>query len=330
MARLTYQRVRDAYGNINISMYDLGQLVHEVKAGEIVSDADLEKLRSVADGLRRRMSDLEQLLGGAADVGGDVAEFAEFFRTVASGVVDAQRKLDLESTTYLEEIRGKGHLLPTTFRIPKVSAEIKFGFQSVAGTRLNLIFYGDSAEKTSRNEQSMRFDIVAAPLMPESRAELAAGTEEPRGFAMAPEGGPQLEGRAPARAAAVAQPAAPAVTFVLAPLRRRRLMEALSMWATGAKQTGDREAGVVHTALLARPDRVLIVEGGEDRYYLAVANPSNFKNIGVWLLALGGRPEVYPAYRYTTKPEKAEEKALRQIHPALVAMCDRQEALLAG
>jgi hypothetical protein len=32
--------------------------------------------------------------------------------------------------------------------------------------------------------------------------------------------------------------------------------------------------------------------------------------------------------RYTTKPERAEEEALAHLHPALVAMCDRQEALL--
>lgn len=328
MAKLTYLRIANTISDIGVAVYDLEGPKLKSLGDASVSDGHLEDLRKQAGKLRRLVNDLEQLVEGADDVGGDVAEFAEFFETVASGVVQAQRTLDRETADYLEDIRGKGYLLPTTFRIPKVSAEIKFGFKSVSGSRLNLIFYGDSSEQTSRNEQSMSFDIVAAPLTPEARDELAGGGAGPA------VGGPRsyegmLESLGAEEAVAV-QPAAPSVTFVLAPVRRRRLMQAVDMWSVAAEAAGDREAHVVRTALLAQPDRVLIADAGDDRYYLIVANPPNIKNIGVWVLTVNDEPTLMPAYRYTTKPERAEEEALELIHPALVAMCDRQEAFLAS
>src|SRR5690606_21269116 len=55
----------------------------------------------------------------------------QFFNAVASGLVEAQRKLDDRSERYLESLVGRQHLSPTVFRLPKVSGEIKFGMTDV-------------------------------------------------------------------------------------------------------------------------------------------------------------------------------------------------------
>ena len=99
---------------------------------------------------------LERILGPA---GTDVSEF---FDGVARAVVQAQRGLDRRSRTYLDG----NPFIPTTYRIPKVSAELSFAVQSVRRRRVNAILYGKEHRDAREREQRVELDILAAPLDP--------------------------------------------------------------------------------------------------------------------------------------------------------------------
>jgi hypothetical protein len=95
------------------------------------------------------------------------ASMAEFFQGVASAFVGAQTELDKRSAEYLEQVSGQSHILPSVFRIPKVSAEVKFGIEQVDSHSVGLIFFKDETQLEVKNQQSVQFEIVAAPPPPE-------------------------------------------------------------------------------------------------------------------------------------------------------------------
>ena len=86
-----------------------------------------------------------------------------FFSQVSSGLVNAQRNLDDQSADYLKTIANRPHALPTTFRIPKVSAEFKFALDTTKGSGVNLIFFQAQKTAEEQHQQTVNFDIVAVP-----------------------------------------------------------------------------------------------------------------------------------------------------------------------
>jgi hypothetical protein len=89
--------------------------------------------------------------------------FREFFLAVGSGLVDAQKQLDVRSREYLGSVASSQFLLPSVFRIPKLSAEMKFSLQNDGKEKFNVIFYGKESSSQSLNQQSVQFDVVSAP-----------------------------------------------------------------------------------------------------------------------------------------------------------------------
>ncbi len=80
--------------------------------------------------------------------------------------MQAQRNLDDQSADYLKTVAAQPHALPSIFRIPKVSAELRFALDTKQNKGFNLIFFNDQQSAEQLNQQTIQFDIVAAPPPP--------------------------------------------------------------------------------------------------------------------------------------------------------------------
>jgi|SRR5947209_8992594 len=87
----------------------------------------------------------------------------EFFDQVGEGVVKAQQKMDLRSLDYVKGVAGQPNILPSLFRIPKVSADLKFALDTSEDHVKGLIFFKDESSQQTRNQQSIQFEIVSVP-----------------------------------------------------------------------------------------------------------------------------------------------------------------------
>jgi hypothetical protein len=92
--------------------------------------------------------------------------FDEFFSGVATSFANAQHTLDQRTSEYLAEIKGRPELMPTAFRVAKVAADMKFAIEKVDSTSVGVIFYKDTSSTTVQNQQSVHFEMVAAPTPP--------------------------------------------------------------------------------------------------------------------------------------------------------------------
>ena len=121
-------------------------------------------------------------------------DLGDFMRSVGVAVVDAQRQLDTASKQYVREIvagdtESLGAMVqPAVYRLPKVSAAVKFAFESIDSQRVGLIFYSDTETAKSSHQQSIEFEIVAVPPTPEA---LAAAREAGAPPPLAPRGAPR-------------------------------------------------------------------------------------------------------------------------------------------
>ena len=114
----------------------------------------------------------------------------DFFQQVAAGVIKAQQDLDQKSQNYLD---GKP-VVPTVFRIPKVTAEFMLAAEKSSSTGINFIVAVSKARREAM-QQKLSFEIIAVP------PPLNPPQEEEFGDAQPDEAG---GGAAPARLAAQA------------------------------------------------------------------------------------------------------------------------------
>lgn len=100
------------------------------------------------------------------------SSIGDFFRNVGSGLIDAQKKLDEESESYVRSALQRDRagsadssIPPTasTFRIPRVNAELKCSLETNSEQKLNLIFYSDRNEAREMHQQTVQLEIVAVP-----------------------------------------------------------------------------------------------------------------------------------------------------------------------
>lgn len=247
---------------------------------------------------------------------GQVSEFGKFFSAVGDSLVRAQTEMDRKSAVYIEETRNHPHALPSTFRIPKISADIKFALQSVQGSKVNLLFYSKHKQSQEQHEQRLKFDIVAAPPPPEITEKILKRTLDTG--------------------------ALPAVSFISNPVDRKKILTAII----------DTTKGIVRRLFKQNADRVLIVENRagnpaenagdnpppDPDYFVLLANPKAagqsdedaHKNTGVWHLSFqkDGRPEFKVVYSYFRKPADSEIAGAPIFYKALMKMCDDQETFL--
>lgn len=96
---------------------------------------------------------------------------SDFFTTVGEGARSAQQQLDDQTAIYLQ---GRPDFSPeTTFRIPKVTANLKLAMTEIDSKRVGFIISRKTEESQSLLEQEISFDIVATPPPPEALPGLA-------------------------------------------------------------------------------------------------------------------------------------------------------------
>ncbi len=237
----------------------------------------------------------------------DQISFTDFLRSVGEGMVDSQEQLDVLSRGYLQRGAQKPYVLPTVFRIPTLTADIKFALQTSSKKTTNLIFYRKENQATTMHQQSLQFEIAAVPPPPEVMSALSEA---------------QLD-----------------LEFELAPSSRQRVFEAI---AASPDPTPKGELGKKVLLAPENSARVVMLKvplpaasppvASEDQgYFLAYANPSDAEpNVGVWHLQMAP-PVLVAVYKYeeaktaASPPKYVDRTAWRE---ALIAFADRQAAFL--
>jgi hypothetical protein len=105
---------------------------------------------------------------------GQKTSFSEFLQNVGRSLVRAQEKLDEESGAYLKRLQSgdRDFVQPSVFRIPRMSAEMKFAFDKIDSKRVGLIFYRRTSQAREQHQQSLTFELATAPPPPETIARL--------------------------------------------------------------------------------------------------------------------------------------------------------------
>lgn len=221
--------------------------------------------------------------------------FDDFLASMSRSVVKTQQALDAESARYLAATADKGHVLPSVFRLPKLSAQVRFAIETERTDGLNLIFYKRDEKTTSRNEQAIDFDIVSVPAPPDARASALA--------------------------------VSPRLDLVLDPFERSPLVDTIrKLPPTGTN------APLVQAAAAAPEQLVLLALMPEEkmhRYLVMYADPQGAgKSVGTWRLTL---PEGADAVLETVYPMNRKnadnEELLRDV---VLAVAARQKTFLAG
>ena len=186
-------------------------------------------------------------------------DFDGFFTEVAQGFINAQTKLDAASADYLKNVINKPHVLPSVFRMPKLNAEMKFALEKQVGKGIQLLFYKNESTTTNLNEQSVHFEIVAAP--------------PPAGVPVSPV----------------------IVSPVLAKDRRADLFKAIGDYLLPAPNNtaAKTDTALDRKNLVANPDNVIIIAiNGNQSYLLTVADNKASGNIGVWYFEMSDNPSL--------------------------------------
>jgi len=107
----------------------------------------------------------------------------DFFSQVAGGMVEAQKSLDAQSLEYIRAAGNgsAGAPLPALFRIPKVSAEISFGFSAKEGSGFNIIIASRTRETQQSMQNKVSFDLISVPPPPQVLERLHTVTGTPPG-----------------------------------------------------------------------------------------------------------------------------------------------------
>jgi hypothetical protein len=137
----------------------------------------LDPKASVAE-FRSRLTEVDKARAAIADRldGRQGAPIADFFEAIGNGLVEAQKRLDRSSASYVKGALGaaagpggsSGSLaLPTLFRIPKVSAELKFALEKSGSSGFNVVFYSQRSDVRELHQQTVNIELVSVPLPPD-------------------------------------------------------------------------------------------------------------------------------------------------------------------
>ena len=89
--------------------------------------------------------------------------FDQFLSSVGTAMLDAQKQLDAKSSEYLGSLDGQPHILPSVFRLPKLSGTMKFALGRSTTDQMNLVFYSSGSQESSQHQQEIQFEMISAP-----------------------------------------------------------------------------------------------------------------------------------------------------------------------
>jgi hypothetical protein len=263
------EKVRDAARKLKDAANKLDNL----------SNTDAESLATerFAD-VKAKFDALQALFAGAGEEpaaeSAEHVRFDKFFSNVGRALVSAQRELDEHSREYIERVRAQPalrHASPTAFRIPKLSADIKFALERTDKEEVGLVFFKAESSRRELHQQSVQFEIVAVPSSLPSEKEAA---------------GLNLRFQA-----------------TLSPEFRQRVRQVIieKKGHLTEKQSEDLAIPV----LLDNFERVLVFPSKEEQAFLVYAEKGSRNNLGVWHLDLASS-ELKHVYKYVGPPLKSE------------------------
>ena len=127
--------------------------------------------------------------------GATTSTIVDFFNAIGSGIIDAQKKLDLASEQYIRgamklDSAGPGwkhgqevpaphrrelrRRMGAMFRIPRVTAELKCSFETDHEKKFNVILYSERTDVRDFHQQTVQLEVVSVPVPPDYLNYLAA------------------------------------------------------------------------------------------------------------------------------------------------------------
>lgn len=283
----------------------------EIRAALVALEAKLAAFRGTLDGTGTETTNSTDTRNPSVSSSAPNADlrtsFGDFISSVGRSVADAQSELDRQARHHVATSKSLGGpLLPTLYRIPKLSAEVKFAFEKETGKGLNLLFFSKKENSSEEHQQSISFDIVAVPPPPELVERLASGV--------------------------------PMVRLVLEPEQRERVFQVVRERA--AKDLPKADRAVLDAALDAKAPtrdalRVLILESvpnSTKEYVMVLASNATSEtastDIGIWHVSLADEAKVATALRFTQgNIPKVNQGPLRSL---MATLGDQQAKALAA
>jgi hypothetical protein len=102
--------------------------------------------------------------------------FAEFLGEVGRSMVTAQEALDAQSKKY--QASPGGQAMPSLFRLPRLSAGMRFAIEESTGSKLNLFFYSRQSAASETYQHTLDFEMVAVPPPPGGPPAAAPGLRQ--------------------------------------------------------------------------------------------------------------------------------------------------------
>jgi hypothetical protein len=293
-----------------------------VRAALEALETEMRSFRAALDGARTETTVSTNTRDASGPASSPLADlrtsFGDFISSVGRSVADAQSDLDREARNHVVRSKGLGGpLFPTLYRIPKLSAEVKFAFEKQTGRRLNLLFFSKKENSSEEHQQSISFDIVAVPPPPELVERLESGV--------------------------------PAVRLVLEPRVRERIFMALRGAVSDKSDKPDKvgnldssdEKVLTETigsgpdAIPAKADRVIILESvpnPNEEYVLVLASPdasnASSHQIGIWHMGMKHPVSLNTSLRFEQKNySTTNQSPLRSL---MAALGDQQAEVLAA
>ena len=240
-----------------------------------------------------------QQLAEELDMPRDEVGFADFLTDIGNSVVDTQRQLDEQSRVYLEEIRPNKHITPAIYRIPKVSASIKFGMRKTREKGFNIIVAQNRKEDERTLNQSLEFEIISVPPPPDFQQTLSGEV--------------------------------PTIGFVFSPPVRQAIFSLIDDY-----QPKPEQQGLNKDLLLAHQNEVLILQIGPrlqanfDSYLLLFANEDDDKNVGIWSLLRDPTGKQKPVFEIILKFSASDRRGenYKMLRDIILAHSEQQAKLL--
>lgn len=100
------------------------------------------------------------------------SSFGEFVGEIGKAMVAAQQGLDVASNLYSQ---GGGPLVsPTSYRIPKLTASMRFALEKTKERGFDLLIYSSTETARELNQQTLDLELVAVPASPDFVAAVEA------------------------------------------------------------------------------------------------------------------------------------------------------------